>query len=179
MGIVDRIILSIYTLLLIVFSAGLVLLSFNLLSLDFVWTSLMKIPGQWETALFGLILLGFSIRLLFAGIRTSNLKDTIIHHTEMGDVHVSLAAVENLVEKTARQVRGVRSVKVRVTSISQGVKVYIKAIISPESSIPTVGADIQKKVHDYIKNTVGVELVEIRIFVNNISNEFKVKQRVE
>ena len=66
-----------------------------------------------------------------------------------------------------------------MTCCNEGGKVKIKAMISPESSVPAVGAEIQKRVHEYIKNTVGVELAEIKIIVNNISNEFKVKQRVE
>jgi uncharacterized alkaline shock family protein YloU len=97
----------------------------------------------------------------------------------MGDVHISLDAIKNLVEKTARHTRGVRGIKVRVNHDGQGLKVYLKAVVSPENNVPSVSEELQKKVHEYIRNTVGVELVDVKILVENISNDFKTKQRVE
>jgi uncharacterized alkaline shock family protein YloU len=179
MGIFDRIILSIYTFLLAFLSLGVVLISLRLIPLDLVWTSISIIYGQWEASLVGAVFLLVSIRLLLAGLRSRRGKDTIVHHNEMGDVHISLDAVENLVEKTARHVRGVRGVKVSANHSKQGLKLSLKAVISPECHVPTVTAEIQQQVQDYIRSSVGVELVEMRIFVENISNEFRTKQRVE
>lgn len=179
MGIIDRIILSIYTLLLSFLSMGVILLSFRLLSLDWVWTSLSHLYGQWEAGMVGLVFFLVSIRLLLAGLRSRKIKETIVHHLEMGDVHISLDAIKNLVEKTARHTRGVRDVKVSVQHDAQGLKISLKTVVSTESHVPTVSAELQQRVQAYIKNTVGVELVDIRIVVTNISNDLKSKQRVE
>jgi uncharacterized alkaline shock family protein YloU len=178
MGIIDRVILTIYTFLLALLSLGVVLLALNLISLNFVWTSISFIQGQWEAALIGLVFFLVSIRLLLAGVRSRRGKNTIAHHTEMGDVHITLDAVKNLVEKTSRHIRGVRGIKVLVRQEGQGLKVVIRAVISPESNVPNVGSEIQQRVLEHIKNTVGVESVEIQVFVENISNDFKSK-RVE
>lgn len=179
MNILDRIILSIYTILLIMLSLVVILLALNFFPLDLVWTSITYINGKWQAALIGFVLLMVSIRLLLAGVRSQKGRDNIVHHTEMGDVNISVSAVENLVERVARHIKGVRGIKVRVSSCEKGVKVKIKAVINPESNVPNVCTDMQKRVHEYIKNTVGVELADIQILVDNISNEFKVKQRVE
>lgn len=179
MGIIDRIILSIYTLLLAGLSLGVILLSLRLISLDVIWTGLGYIHGKWEAGLVGAIFLLVSLRLLLAGVRSPRQKATIIHHSEMGDVHISLDAIENLVEKTSRQTRGVRGVKVVVTYEAQSLKVNIKATISPEHNVPTVAAEMQQRVQDYIKNTVGIEAAEIAVFIENIANDFKSKTRVE
>lgn len=179
MGIIDRIILSIYTLLLAFLSLGVILLSLRLISLDLVWTGISHISGQWEAGLVGAVFLLVSIRLLLAGMRSRRVKDTIVHHNDMGDVHISLDAIKNLVEKTARYTRGVRGVKVRVNLAGQGLKVSLKAVVSPEVHVPSVSAELQTRIHEYIKNTVGVELADVEILVENISNDFKTKQRVE
>ncbi len=179
MGIVDRIILSIYTLFLTFLSIGVILLSLRLISLDDVGTSISQISGQWEAGLVGAVFLLVSIRLLLAGMRSRRIKDTIVHHNEMGDVHISLDAIKNLVEKTARHTRGVRGVKVSVKHDGQGLKVSLKTVVSPEVHVPSVSAELQEKVHAYIKNTVGVEVVDVQVLVENISNDFKTKQRVE
>ena len=180
MGIIDRIILSIYTFLMVFLSFGVILLGLSLVSLQLVGTSIEKyIYGHWEVALVGGVFLLVSLRLMFAGMRSRRGKDAIVHHTDMGDVHISLDAVENLVEKAARHTRGVRGVKVTVIPVGEALKVYIKAVVSPESRVPDVSAQLQKSVHEYIINTVGVELADVHILVENISNEFKVKHRVE
>lgn len=179
MGIIDRIILSIYTLLLAVLSVGVILISLGLIPLELIWTGISHISGQWEAGLVGVIFLLISIRLLLAGMRSKRVRDTIVNHNEMGDVHISLDAIKNLVEKTSRQTRGVRGVKVRVINNSKGLRVSLKAVVSPEVHVPSVSAELQQRIHEYIKNTVGVELVDVEILVENISNDFKAKQRVE
>jgi uncharacterized alkaline shock family protein YloU len=179
MGIFDRIILTIYTFLLTFLSMGVIIISLRLVPFESVGTSIALIYGQWEAGLVGAVFLMVSVRLLLAGLRSRRRKETIVHHNELGDVHISLDAVENLVAKAARQVRGVRGIKVSACQYGPGLKLYVKAVISPESHVPTVTAQIQDKVNTYIKNTVGVELAEMRILVENISSEFKAKQRVE
>lgn len=179
MGIFDRIILSIYTFLLAFLSLAVVLISLRLISLEHVWTSLSLIYGQWEAGLVAAVFLLVSIRLLLAGLRSRGSGNTIIHHNEMGDIHISLDAVENLVEKAARHVRGVRGVKVRASHSTAGLKLRVKAVISPESNVPSVTAEIQQRVAEYVRNTVGVELADMQLLVENISNDFKSKHRVE
>lgn len=179
MGIIDRIILSIYTFLLTFLSIAVILLSLRLIPLELAGTSLAYVYGQWEASLVGGVFFLVSIRLLLAGLRSRKVKDTIVHHNDMGDVHISLDAVENLVEKVARHIRGVRGIKVKVTLAGQGITVQLKAVVSPESHVPTVAGEIQSRVHEYIKNTVGIELADVQVTVENISNDFKAKQRVE
>lgn len=179
MGIFDRIILSVYTLLLAFLSFGVVSISLRLISLDLVWTSMSRIYGQWEAALIGAVFFLVSIRLLLAGLRTQRGRDAIVHHSDFGDVYITIDAVENLVEKTARHVRGVRNVKIKVECRDNQLHVRVKAVISPDCNVPEVSKEIQKRVHDHIKNTVGLELADVKILVENISNDFKAKQRVE
>lgn len=175
MGIIDRIILSIYTLLLAFISMGVILLSLRLISLDLIWTGISHISGQWEAGLIGAVFLLMSIRLLLAGLRSSLVKDSIVHHNDMGDIHISYDAIKNLVEKTARHTRGVRDVKVIVNRDGQGLKVSLKVVVSPEVNVPSISAELQQRIHEYIKNTVGVELTDVEVFVENISNDFKAK----
>ncbi len=179
MGIFDRIILSIYTFLLTFLSLAVMLMSFRLISMEQAWTSLSVIYGNWQAGLVSGVFLLVSIRLLLAGLRSRNSGNTLIHHNELGDIHISLNAVENLVEKAARHVRGVRGVKVRASHSSGGLKLRLRAVISPESNVPSVTAEIQQRVTEYVKNTVGVELADMYLLVENISNDFKSKHRVE
>jgi uncharacterized alkaline shock family protein YloU len=86
-------------------------------------------------------------------------------------VRISLDAVENLVRKTARGIKGVREIKAVVSHTKDGLHVFLTGTISPEVSIPEVSEEIQSQVRNYVKRVVGVELVDIRIEVENIANE--------
>lgn len=179
MGIFDRIILTVYTFLLTFLSLGVILLSLRLVPLDAVWTGISFIYDHSQVSLIGTVFFLVSIRLLFAGVRSRRGKKSIVHHNELGDVYISLDAIENLVEKTARNVRGVRNIKVFASHADTGLNLAVRAVISPESNVPSVTAEVQERVKEYIKNTVGVELANMQIYVKNISNDFKARQRVE
>ena len=179
MGIIDRIILSIYTILLTVLSLIAILLSLKILPQEYWQKGLSLIYGQWEAALIGGVFFLVSIRLLLAGVRSRRGPSKIVHQTEMGVVEISIEAVEDLIAKTARHTRGVRNAKVHIRQLGDEVKVDMKIVVGPEYNIPTVAGEIQQRTQEYLKNTVGVSMTEVRILVNDISNEFKSKSRVD
>jgi hypothetical protein len=67
MGIFDRIILTIYTILLAFLSLGVILISLQLVSLEQVRTSIFLIYGHWEAGLVAGVFLLVSVRLLLPG----------------------------------------------------------------------------------------------------------------
>ena len=111
MSIIDRIILSIYTILLTVLSLIAILLSAKILPQEYWQQGLSLIYGRWEAALIGGVFFLVSIRLLLAGLRSRRGPSKIVHQTEMGVVEISIGAVEDLIAKTARHTRGVRNAK--------------------------------------------------------------------
>jgi len=179
MSIIDRIILSIYTILLMVLSLIAIMLSVKILPQDYWQQGLSLIYGRWEAALIGGVFFLVSIRLLLAGVRSRRGSNKIVHQTEMGVVEISIGAVEELIAKTARHTRGVRNAKVHIRQLGDEVKVDMRIVVGPEYNIPKVAAEIQQRTQEYLKNTVGVAMTEVRIMVNDISNEFKSKSRVD
>ena len=179
MSIIDRIILSIYTILLTVLSLIAILLSAKILPQDYWQQGLSLIYGRWEAALIGGVFFLVSIRLLLAGLRSRRGPSKIVHQTEMGVVEISIGAVEDLIAKPARHTRGVRNAKVHIKQLAEEVKVDLRIVVGPEYNIPKVAAEIQQRTQEYLKNTVGISMSEVRILVNDISNEFKSKTRVE
>ena len=179
MSIIDRIILSIYTILLTVLSLLSILLSVKILPQQYWQQGLSLIYGRWEAALIGGIFFLVSIRLLLAGLRSRRGPNKIVHQTEMGVVEITIGAVEDLIAKTARHTRGVRDAKVNIKQLGDEVKVDMRIVVGPEYNIPKVAAEIQTRTQEYLKNTVGLTMAEVRILVNDISNEFKSKTRVD
>jgi len=181
-GIFDRIILTVYTFILAVMSLGIVTVALNLVSLDAIWTSFeLHITGNKEAALVGFVFFCVSVRLLWMSVTPRGVRQTIVQETALGKVQISLSAIENLVQKVARQVKGVRGVKSYVINKEQGICAHLKVVVSPDASIPELSDEIQNRVRSYITNVVGTQVADIQIFVDDIANEVgsKPRSRVE
>ena len=68
MSIPDRIILTLYTMLMAVVAVFLVLFSLGVISTISISTFAATVPGRWEYAVGGVVLLLVSLRLLIAGL---------------------------------------------------------------------------------------------------------------
>ncbi len=80
----------------------------------------------------------------------------------------SLARVETLDAGTVwRVVFGASNGNV----LDAAVVAELTGVISPEVSIPEVSEEIQNAVKSYVRRVVGVEVAEVRIHVENISND--------
>jgi uncharacterized alkaline shock family protein YloU len=174
LGILDRIALTIYTLALAVLSGLMVVVSIfpdQVQPHRWLEDALTTSGGRWTVGLAGAVFLAVSVRLILVAFKSSGGGEPVIHETALGEVHISLDAVENLVKKTARSIKGVREIKAIVSNGKDGLRVSLTGTISPEVSIPQVSEEIQTAVRTYVKRVVGVELTDVRLKVENIANE--------
>lgn len=173
MGVLDRIILTLYTIALAIIAFLMVLFA---IMPPWVpvhqWLENVLHPGgRLTVGIVGAAFLIVSGRLfLMASIRRRG-GQAITHETELGEVRISLDAVENLVRKVARGIKGVREVRARVDQGSQGLAAEVRGTIAPDVSIPEVSEEIQSAVKSYVRRVVGVEVAEVRIHVDNIAGE--------
>ncbi|MHB9146059.1 MAG: alkaline shock response membrane anchor protein AmaP [Symbiobacteriia bacterium] len=181
MGILGRIVLLLYTLSLAVISA--VVLGMSTLGwlapLDWVRTSLTLDPnGRWSVGLASALFFVVSIVFIVYTFTPRYPSRTLVHETELGEVHVTLDAIENLVKKVTRQIRGVRGVKARVSTGGGGLNIWLKTVVSPDVSVPAVSEEIRATLKSYVKNVVGAEVAEVHVYVTDISSEAR-KGRVD
>lgn len=172
MGLLDRVALLVYSLALTVLSAVFVAVAAGWEQpLEFIGTSLASVNGRWVTGIVSGVLLLVSIRFLAYVFTPRRRSQGIQHETELGHVHVRLDAVENLVKRAARQVRGVRDVRAKVGADESGISVRLKATVTPDTNIPEAAREIQQSLRTYVKNVVGVAVSGTDILIENISSE--------
>jgi uncharacterized alkaline shock family protein YloU len=174
LGIIDRIVLTIYTLALAIFSGLMTVVAiFPRWAQPHLWLeeTLRTARGRWALGLIGAAFFAVSVRLIAVAFMRRGGGQPVVHETSLGEVRISLDAVENLVRRTARSIKGVREIKAVVTNAKDGLHVLLAGTISPEVSIPDVSEEIQSAVRQYVKRVVGVDLVEVRLEVENIGNE--------
>jgi uncharacterized alkaline shock family protein YloU len=169
MGLLDRLLLTVYTLALTVFSAIAVVVAIgDKRPFDAFRLALLNPQGRWVTGAISLLVLVSSLRLLYSAFAQPRMQ--VVHETELGDVRISREAVENLVQRVARQVRGVREVRARVGLQGEGVAARARIWVSPDVGIPALAQQLQDELRRAMREVVGVELHELTLRVENISD---------
>ena len=159
MGIPDRIILTLYTFLMAVVAVLVVLCSLGVIGQTAITAFFATIPGNWEYAVGGIIILLVSIRLLIAGIGATGMTSLTISSADSGKVSVGKSAIE---------VYGVYGVKVEAKMGEEHISIRINASIEPGINIPETTDEIKYNVRDTIKKVLGMEIKDIDLFFKQI-----------
>lgn len=128
--------------------------------------------GALEAGAGALLLLLAGLHLLFFGLRRER-DEGIRQETEIGHVRISLKAMESLVYRTAREIRGIKDVGVRVHPSPEGVAIALSLVVHPDVVIPKVSEEVGLLVRSRVRETVGVNVGDVAIEVRNISTVAK------
>nr|WP_315989158.1 alkaline shock response membrane anchor protein AmaP [Desulforamulus aquiferis] len=126
-------------------------------------------PANFAAGIYGRTI-PFWPTLLWVSVTRQQSGKAVVHDYMLGQVKISLQAIENLVKKVVYQVHGVKDVKPRVIQSTGGIGLHIKAVVAPDISIPEVSREIQHRVQEYLAETTGITVTTIKIYVENISS---------
>ncbi|HHW92799.1 MAG TPA: alkaline shock response membrane anchor protein AmaP [Firmicutes bacterium] len=171
MGFLDRILLFVAMLSLVFLSLFAFLLAFGLLSLEYLGTSIASLYRRPDVGLVAIFLLLAGLRLFFLVLGNRGQGKGVSSRTELGELRISFAAVENLIQKTVRQVKGARETRVRVKGTPRGVTVKLQVVVNPEENVPALSKEIQEAICLRVRETMGIEVEEVSVFIANIGHE--------
>lgn len=176
MGPFDRGLLAVYTLFLTALFALFSAVMLGWPSPIFLLRDLFY-PGRPEVfwPLMALLILAGG-RLFWISLRKSRGRHVVLADGALGQIRVSLQAVESLVEKVVSQISGVREVKPRIILVPQGVGILIRASVTPDVNVPEVSVEIQNQVKERVFEVTGITVNTIKVSIENISAQ---KPRVE
>jgi len=188
MGVINRILLFIYTIAFAVLSLAIVVLCTGIIPIDLVWNNFLYLCGRYETGVVAFVVFLVSIQLMGVSFssnkKTKSAHEAILIHGDLGDVSVAVDAVKNLVDKTARSVRGIRDVKVHVLAeavkgaVDTNVSTHLVIVIGQETNVTEISDQLQTAIKENVKNILGLETLTVTIAVENITNVALQKQRV-
>lgn len=177
MGIADRILLTLYTIVMAVFAVALILATFGLIPAQFFMQVFSALPGNWEFAAGGAVLFVLSVRLLLAGIGISGDSNTLtLADVDSGKTIVSKRALEDYIGDIAQEVYGIYGVKVVVeTEDKTTINARIHASLEPGVNVFEITEEVKDNVKETIKKVVGLEVKNIELYFKKIKNNGKEK----
>ncbi len=170
MGIADRIILTLYTLLMAIVSLLVMLCSLGVFPHNSLMSFFNQIPGSWIFAVSSVITLLVSVRLLITGLGLTADTSLLLSENDNGKIMVGKGAIENYIATLSQEIYGIYNVKVLAKLSKDAIAVRISASIEPGINIPETTSEVKNNVRESIKKVTGVEVKEIEIFFKQIKS---------
>jgi len=170
----DRILLTLYTLVVILLSLGLLCIALNIISLPYFVDLISGLQYGWPFAVItlgiSLVLLATSFRLLAVGSSRKQPMSTILKTTDLGIIRVSVNTLDTLTQKAVRSFQEVKDVRsVVLPETDGGIKVQLKVTILPDVRMPELTQNIQGKVKEYVEELSGITVREVQVYIDNLT----------
>ncbi|MGE5391878.1 MAG: alkaline shock response membrane anchor protein AmaP [Deltaproteobacteria bacterium] len=123
-----------------------------------------------SVGLVAVVILVIAVMMLTTGLRfESKPKSITVRNALVGDVSITISAIEAIIMKAVRKVEGIREIEPSISNTPEGIKVYLHVAINPEYSVPEMTKDIQAIVKQYLEEIGGLDVAEVRILVDDFS----------
>lgn len=173
MGIVDRVVLSLYAFALTVVSFVFLLSAFGWgAPMDFMLDIMRNPSGRSAVGIVSGFLFLAGLRFIYYGFRRAPAQ-AVIHDTGIGEVQISLVAVKSLVSRVAGRIPGVREVRarVRLNQMGTGILVVLELKVVVDANLPDLADKVQKATTSYVRDIVGVNVESVKVSVSDIALE--------
>lgn len=131
--------------------------------------------ARLESALTGLLAAAVGVYLLALAGQRETEPGNIALPGELGDVSVSLRAVESLVLQAASSIRGVREATTRLGQEEGRLTVDLSVLVTSERPVPELAAEVQQRVTRHVQDVVGVPVGRVSVAVRNIASGHKAR----
>ncbi|HHW07770.1 MAG TPA: alkaline shock response membrane anchor protein AmaP [Clostridia bacterium] len=168
----QRVLVSIYSLLFAVLALLVLLVALGWHQpLDEFQALLAQEQTRWIIAAVAAVVFLVAVRLLFSSFGAPPMTQARVQQTGLGEVHITISALENMVKKALHNMSGVSQVRPRIKCNSEGIAVFVKVQLAPEMNIPQTTAQIQSAIQEYLETYTGMKLLEVRVLVEDAPPE--------
>ncbi len=174
MKLIDKIILALFSIIILLLSITLCFYEFNWIRLDTITDALKVLKNNSGITIFvSIIFILLSIKGIFFKSSTSVKEknaDGILLKNDNGKLVISKETIENIVNGVAKGFSGTQNVSTKLTVFNNSISVLVNLQIVGEVSIAELSVDLQNKIKAAVKKVTNLELSEVNIRVKNISD---------
>ena len=98
-------------------------------------------------------------------------KGFIMQHTDLGDVSISMQAMENMIKRCIDSRDEMKVTRTSIYRARDGVNVGIRVSLANGVNIPLTVNTLQKQIKQYITSCSGVDVKEVRVMVETSSHQ--------
>ena len=176
----DKLVLKIFSLIILILTIGLILIMTGILSIGIVEDYLLLLAEYEDGIKIAIAVLGVLMLLAIKGIfftskPENNGKDGIILENTNGKLVISKESLENLIASVIKDIPGADTVSSKtILDRDKNLIVYVTAVVSKDVMIKDISNELQEKIKIAMKRTADLEVKEVNIKIKNITSK-KVK----
>ncbi len=164
-----RFLLILITILFMFVAIVLAIYSFGFTEGEALYNLLDNLNRNWQAGLLFLLIFILGVWALYPFFALKeNTTFAEIKSTELGEINISLRALKNLVEGIVFQQNKMQDIDIKLKRKANGLEIFIAGDVKSKTVIPEMTNELQQVVKDYIEDTTGVSVREVRILVNDI-----------
>ncbi|HBY58034.1 MAG TPA: alkaline shock response membrane anchor protein AmaP [Candidatus Atribacteria bacterium] len=158
----------------IIFSLSLGLFSLENVFLKVNYMIYSNFLNQVILTLVSALLIAMAIYLIWRKGQYDREDLTVSQKTSFGEVKISLNSVKQLILKVLKEIREIKEVRPEINLQKTGeIKIDLHTCVKQDVNIPELSERVQRKLKDYLLETSGIELKEIKIHIDKIFYEDK------
>jgi hypothetical protein len=169
MSIFDRIILTLYTIIMGVVAVLTIIVSVNAIPLNDLVAFATRVPGRWEYTVSGAVVLLVSCRLLFASWSRGGSNDLTFDNEREGEDPREPAGHGRLYLRLhQRCLRSLRLQDPGETAEGQPAQCADQRLHRAGINIPDTTDEVKRTVKKNIRNVVGVDVADVAVYFKHI-----------
>ncbi|MEW6517253.1 MAG: alkaline shock response membrane anchor protein AmaP [candidate division FCPU426 bacterium] len=131
--------------------------------------ALDTLTGRVIALVWGGVILAVLAYYGWAAVRKSQRERTVVLKSPLGDVLVSLPAIEDFARVLRGKIEGLREIKGRVWYTRKGLKVTARIVVFSDVSLIQVTEKVQMEVLSYIQKTLNItQPIQPKVIVTKV-----------
>jgi len=136
------------------------------------YTLYNSILNQIMLGLMAFLLFSLAIYLIQRKNRLNTLNLSVTQKTSFGEVKISLNSLKHLIFKVLKKIEKIKESKSSINILrTGGINIDLHLVLKEDVNIPEISEKIQKELKDYLLETTGIEVKEIKIYIDKVFYE--------
>ena len=93
-----------------------------------------------------------------------------VDSSDTGKVRIAVSAVEQMVRQSVHSIDGIADMKIDIDSLDDSIVIGVKAAIVNGSHVPTITANMQRSIRQFVEVNCGVSVSSVLISIDAVSN---------
>ena len=122
-------------------------------------------PWNWRA---GLVLLAIGLLLILLKMRELRREQCIAFDNPVGEVAISMDAVEDFIRRAGKEFPAVKSLMPRIQAGADGIAIAIRMDIRGGTNIPRLSEEMQNTIKNRVQDTLGINVSHVTVSVGKI-----------
>lgn len=151
----------------------LIYFAFGGASVDQVYTFLKIMEGKRAVAgMVGIVILAIGCSLVVMTLRRFSREPSMAFQNPEGEVRVAFGAIEDYIRRLGGKLTEVREMHPQVLATREGLEIYNRIVLEPNTNIPEATSRIQEMIRKYVEDVLGIkDIVAIKVLIVKIAPE--------